>query len=85
MAAKIREKDGAYWVVVHHNGKRKWKKIGKETANNPVIKRGVRKLIALSSLDFCDDRQAGRFGATGYVEIRIMPTPTGRRWEIVDT
>ena len=26
MAAKLREKDGFYWVVVHHQGRRKWKK-----------------------------------------------------------
>ena len=30
MAAKLREKDGFYWVVVHHQGRRKWKKIGKD-------------------------------------------------------
>jgi hypothetical protein len=28
LAAKLRQKDGAYWVVVHHGGRRKWKKIG---------------------------------------------------------
>jgi integrase len=38
MAAKLREKDGFYWVVVHHKGRRRWKKIGRD-------KREARKVV----------------------------------------
>jgi integrase len=30
MAAKLREKAGIYWVVVHHLGRRRWRKIGRD-------------------------------------------------------
>jgi hypothetical protein len=30
MGAKLKQRNGAYYVVVHHNGRRKWKKIGQD-------------------------------------------------------
>jgi integrase len=38
MAAKLREKGGFYWAVIHHKGRRKWKKLGTD-------KRRAQKLV----------------------------------------
>jgi integrase len=50
MAAKLREKDGAYWVVVHHNGRRTWKKIGKDKRQAQKVVHKVNAQIALGKL-----------------------------------
>ena len=47
MAAKLREKDGFYWVVVHHNGRRKWKKIGKDKREALKVVNKVNAQLAL--------------------------------------
>ena len=47
MAAKLREKDGSYWVVVHHEGRRKWKKIGKDKREALKVVHKVNAQLAL--------------------------------------
>ena len=49
MAAKIREKDGFYWVVVHHQGRRKWKKIGKDKREALKVVHKVNAELALGT------------------------------------
>ncbi len=47
MGAKLKRKDGSYWVVVHHNGKRKWKKIGTDKRVAQAVVHKVNAQIAL--------------------------------------
>jgi len=47
MAAKLREKDGFWWVVVHHKGRRKWKKIGKDKREAQKVVHRVNAELAL--------------------------------------
>jgi integrase len=47
MAAKLREKDGFYWVVVHHKGRRKWKKIGRDKREALKVVHKVNAQLAL--------------------------------------
>ena len=47
MAAKLRERDGCYWIVVHHEGKRKWKKIGKDKREAQKVVHKVNAQLAL--------------------------------------
>ena len=49
MAAKLREKDGFYWVVVHHDGRRKWKKIGKDKREAMKVVHNVNAQLALGN------------------------------------
>ncbi len=49
MAAKLREKDGFYWVVVHHQGRRKWKKIGKDKREAQKVVHKVNAELALGA------------------------------------
>ncbi len=50
MAAKLREKDGFYWVVVHHQGRRKWKKIGRDKREAIKVVHKVNAQLALGTL-----------------------------------
>ncbi len=56
MAAKLREKDGFYWVVVHHQGRRKWKKIGRDKREALKVVHKVNAQLALG--DFTMERPA---------------------------
>jgi integrase len=47
MAAKLRQKDGFYWVVVHHRGRRKWKKIGRDKSQALKVLHKVSAQLAL--------------------------------------
>ncbi len=47
MAAKLRERDGFYWVVVHVNGRRKWKKIGRDRRQAQAVVNATNRDIAL--------------------------------------
>ncbi len=47
MAAKLREKDGSYWVVVHHQGQRKWKKIGRDKREAQKVVHRINAQLAL--------------------------------------
>ncbi len=49
MAAKLREKNGFYWVVVHHDGRRKWKKIGKDKREAQKVVHKVNAELALGA------------------------------------
>jgi len=49
MAAKLREKDGFYWVVVHHEGQRKWKKIGQDKREAQKVVHRVNAQLALGT------------------------------------
>jgi len=49
MAAKLREKDGFYWVVVHYQGRRKWKKIGKDKREALKVVSKVNAQLALGT------------------------------------
>ena len=51
MAAKLREKDGFYWVVVHHQGRRKWKKIGKDKRQALKVVHEVNAKLALGQFE----------------------------------
>ncbi len=48
MAAKLREKDGFYWIVVHHRGRRKWKKIGQDKREALKVLHKVEAQLALN-------------------------------------
>ena len=56
MAAKLREKDGFYWVVVHHQGRRKWKKIGRDKREALKVVHKVNAQLALGSFSMEDSR-----------------------------
>jgi len=49
MAAKLRERDGFYWVVVHVNGRRKWKKIGRDKREALKVVHKINAQLALGS------------------------------------
>ncbi len=49
MAAKLREKDGFYWVVVHHQGRRKWRKIGTDRRKALEVVHKVNAQLALGT------------------------------------
>ncbi len=49
MAAKLREKDGFYWVVVHYQGRRKRKKIGKDKREALKVVHMVNAQLALGT------------------------------------
>ena len=55
MAAKLREKDGFYWVVVHHQGQRKWKKIGKDKKLALEAATKIAAKLTLGQLDILDE------------------------------
>jgi integrase len=47
VAAKLRQKDGAYWVVVHHDGRRRWKKIGTDRREAQKVVSKINAQLAL--------------------------------------
>ena len=49
MAAKLREKDGFYWVVVHTQGRRKWKKIGTDKREAQKVVHKLNAELALGT------------------------------------
>ena len=55
MGAKLKEKDGAYWVVVHLNGKRKWKKIGTDKRQAQAVVHQVNAKIALGEFSMKEE------------------------------
>ena len=59
MAAKLREKDGSYWVVVHHQGRRKWKKIGRDKREALKVVHKVNAQLALGEFQM-EPEQAPR-------------------------
>ena len=56
MAAKLREKDGFYWVVVHHQGRRKWKKIGRDKREALKVVHKVNAQLSLGEFSMQDAR-----------------------------
>ena len=52
MGAKLREKNGFYWLVVHHKGRRRWKKLGtdKRTAMKAVHKANAKLALGEFSM-----------------------------------
>ena len=56
MAAKLREKDGFYWVVVHHQGRRKWKKIGRDKREALKVIHKVNAQLALNEFTMEPER-----------------------------
>ncbi len=57
MAAKLREKDGSYWVVVHYQGRRKWKKIGKDKREALKVVHMVNAQLAVGSFSMGPNRK----------------------------
>ena len=57
MAAKLREKDGSYWVVVHHKGRRKWKKIGRDKREALKVVHKVNAQLALGDFPMEPERR----------------------------
>ncbi len=51
MGAKVREKDGAWWVVVHHAGRRTMRKIGADKRTAQKVAHEVNAEIALGKFD----------------------------------
>jgi len=49
MGAKLREKGGYYYAVVHHAGKRKWKKIGQNKREAQKVVHKINAQIALGA------------------------------------
>ena len=62
MAAKLREKDGFYWVVVHHQGRRKWKKIGKDKREAQKVVHRVNAELALGQFSMERNRGTATVG-----------------------
>lgn len=56
MAAKLREKHGSYWVVVHHQGRRKWKKIGKDKREAQKVVHKINAQLALGEFSMEPDQ-----------------------------
>ncbi len=57
MAAKLREKDGFYWVVVHHQGRRKWKKIGRDKREAQKVVHKVNAQLAVGTFSMDENRR----------------------------
>jgi integrase len=57
MAAKLREKDGFYWVVVHHQGRRKWKKIGRDKREALKVVHKVNAMLAIGEFSMEPERK----------------------------
>ena len=57
MAAKLREKDGAYWAVIHHKGRRKWKKIGRDKREAQKVVHKINAAIALGKVSMERQRE----------------------------
>ena len=58
MGAKLREKDGFYWVVVHHQGRRKWKKIGQDKREAQRVVKKIEAMLALGEFVMDRERQS---------------------------
>lgn len=56
MAAKLREKDGFWWVVIHHRGRRKWKKIGSDKREAQKVAHKINAQLALGEFAMEDER-----------------------------
>ena len=56
MAAKLRQKDGSYYVVVHHGGRRRWKKIGRDKREALKVVHKVNAQLALGDFSMGRDR-----------------------------
>jgi len=64
MAAKVREKDGFYWVVVHHRGLRKWKKVGKDKRRALWVAEQIQARLVLGEFEMSgEDEQLVPFSA----------------------
>ncbi len=57
MAAKIRERGGCYWIVVHHEGRRRWKKIGRDKREALKVVHKVNAQLALGKFSMERDRK----------------------------
>ena len=62
MAAKLREKDGFYWVVVHHKGKRRWKKIGTDKREAQKVVHRVNASLVLGEYSISDSERIRTIG-----------------------
>jgi hypothetical protein len=69
MAAKVRrDKNGIYWVVVHHRGKRRHKRVGADRRTAEKVAREIQARLVLGDFDIRADRREasvpfGRFAA----------------------
>ncbi len=66
MGVTVREKDGAWWVFVHHQGRRKAKRIGPGTKNRDAARIAAAKIAAKLAL--------GEFGILETPEQKPSPT-----------
>ena len=60
MGAKVREKGGYYWVVIHHNRQRRWKKVGKDKREAEQLANRINALIAAGAFVLPDRRRTLR-------------------------
>ena len=60
MGAKVREKGGYYWVVIHHNRQRRWKKVGKDKRETEQLANRINALIAAGAFVLPDRRRTLR-------------------------
>jgi len=58
MGAKVRAKDGFWWVVVHHRGGRKWKKIGHSKREAQKVCQKVAAQLALGEFTMEPEKAA---------------------------
>jgi integrase len=56
MGVAVRKKDGAWFVFVNHNGKRKAKRIGNSRATAVKVKRAIEAKIALGDFGLLDEQ-----------------------------
>lgn len=55
MGVRVREKDGSWWVFIHHKGKRKAKKVGDRRAAEEVARKlQARFALGLTGFDSSD-------------------------------
>ncbi len=58
MAAKVRrDKSGIYWVVVHHRGKRRHKRVGTDRRTAEKVAREIQARLVLGDFDIRADRR----------------------------
>ena len=55
MGAKLKQRNGAYYVVVHHHGRRKWKKIGQDKREAQRVVHRINAQLALGEFSMHED------------------------------
>lgn len=74
MGVKVKERDGAWWIYINHQGKRKAKRIGEGDAGKKAAKAAAEKIQAKLALG-----DVGIFEST--TPAKVAPTFETLAWE----